>query len=115
MFVSKLRQDFQRQIEELSKRYEKMAQALRDEMDLRRRNEGQKHNRAKGNASTRTHASQSTRRARRDRGRDGFGGWGALFWSVHEIEERKNLHIKDLIEKHRKAFARPRSTSTRSP
>lgn len=61
--ITKLRQEFELHARELQLKYEKKMKLLRDDLDLRRKQE------------------------------------------IHEIEERKNTHINDLMQKHDKAFA----------
>ncbi|KFV70341.1 Growth arrest-specific protein 8, partial [Dryobates pubescens] len=60
--ITRMRNDFERQVKEVEARYAKKMQALQDELDLRRKTE------------------------------------------IHEVEERKNHHISELMRNHEKAF-----------
>eukprot|EP01110_Echinostelium_bisporum_P009200 TRINITY_DN32607_c0_g1_i1.p1 TRINITY_DN32607_c0_g1~~TRINITY_DN32607_c0_g1_i1.p1 ORF type:complete len:150 (-),score=21.36 TRINITY_DN32607_c0_g1_i1:276-725(-) len=60
--ITRIRQEYEVRVKEVSVKYERKMKALRDDNEIKRKNE------------------------------------------IHEVEERKNLHISDLVKKHDRAF-----------
>ncbi len=121
--ITKLRQEFELQARELQQKYEKKMKMLRDDMELRRKQVG-----------PRGRPEEGAGQAGQEDGVVGWQGRGAFdefgwCWEyrlarciascvlsrltrayytsqeIHEIEERKNTHINELMKKHERAFA----------